>query len=228
MIYKNEYKLDLEDMSVYLSIPFIEQTKLKEFIHKDKLLTPRELLNALQRNISSMCKQQSNIYTISRIDNSLSILDNFYSKNKNNCSLIEFLTVYDYNSVPLIFEQISEIEFIQVIYNFYMLILLIDYLNISPKILSRNNEWLNIANKIYKRMPLVSEFYKTHYYFLINDIIPLIECYARNDILPLGQLLLKERQQYNIPPTRNIITKGPNDSTVLNLHNVMYSLRTDE
>ena len=82
MIYKNEYKLDLEDMSVYLSVPFIEQTKLKEFIHKDKLFTPRELLNALQRIISFSCKQQSNIYTISRIDNSLSILDNFYSKKK--------------------------------------------------------------------------------------------------------------------------------------------------
>ena len=160
MIYKNEYKLDLEDISVYLSVPFVEQTKLKEFIHKDKLLTPRELLNALQRNISSSCKQQSNIYTISRIDNSLSILDNFYSNNKNNCSLIEFLTVYDFDGIPLIFERISEIEFIQVVYNFYMFILLVDYLNIPPEILLKNNEWLNIANKIYKRMPHVSEFYK--------------------------------------------------------------------
>ena len=221
---KNKYKLDLEETSIYLSVPFVEQTKLKEFIGEDKSIIVLHLLNAQQVFLSSSTKKA----LILRLIRALIALDSLYSKEKSNFSIKEFLTIYNTRGVALVFEQLEDHAFSILLGNFYTLLLLIDYLNIPTWILLRNDEWLNIVEKVYNRMSTMSDYYKNQYIRSMKDIIPLIEKYSRSSILPLGQLLLRERRTRSIFPTRNILTKGPNDSTGLNLHNVMYSLRTDE
>ena len=225
---KNKYKLDLEETSIYLSVPFVEQTKLKEFIGQDKSTIIQELLNALQGVSLSRHVVLNRKGLILRLIRALIALDSLYSKEKSNFSIKKFLTVYNARGVALVFEQLEDHSFSILLGNFYTLLLLIDYLNIPTRILLRNDEWLNIVEKIYNRLSTMSDFYKNQYVMTIKDIIPLIEKYSRSSILPLGQLLLKERRTRSIFPTRNILTRGPNDSTGLNLHNVMYSLRTDE
>ena len=222
---RGKYILSLGITSIYLSVFFVENTKLKEWINEDTLIIRQKLLDLFRQRdpLKSMLIKHQSANILLLILSALSTLNQFYSKENNNLPVNKNLFSYYRLDVPLspeLFDQILE--------KLYILFFLIDYLEVDKNLLLQNDGWINFITEIYNTILFASDNIKQLHSSLINDVMSHIEEYLHLLTPRLGQLLLKERQRYNIPPKRNILTKGPNDSTGLNLHNVLYSLRTDE
>ena len=220
-----KYILSLGISSIYLSVFFVENTKLKEWINEDTLIIRQKVLDLFRQRdpLKSMLIKHQSANILLMISLALLTLNRFYSKEYNNLPINKNLSSYYSLGVPL-----SPELFDQVLEKLYILFFLIDYLEIDKNLLLQDDGWINFITELYNTILSASDNTKQLHASLINDVMSHIEEYLHLRKPRLGQLLLKERRRHNISPTRNIITRGPNDNTGLNLHNVMYSLRTDE
>ena len=155
------------------------------------------------------------------------MLNDIYSNEKQN-KLKAYITRSSYGATYPISDSVTSLQFLAIVGRLYLLFFLIDHLDIDERVLLQNDEWRNYIIDLYHILPSMKEKIKLqHSSSQLDKFLLRIEQHITHINSSLGSLLLQERQRYNIAPTRNIITRGPNDSTRINLHNVMYSLRTN-
>lgn len=229
MIYdyiNNKYRLNLEDIylsSISLSPLFVENTKLKDFIGEKSFIIREQLLN-------NVLNDSGYGNTLHGVSDALKALDTIYS-NVESTKLKKYLTKAVHGASHPISHLAADFQINAAIQKVYVLLRLIDFLKVDERVLLQNDEWRNYVIKLYENLPKIKEKIKIKYSASVSlnrlEKVSLhLEEYMNYINTSLGNLLLQHRQQQNIPPTRNIITKGPNDSTELTLHNVLYSLRT--
>lgn len=229
MIYdyiNNTYRLNLEDIylsSIQLSPLFVENTKLKDFVDEKSFIIREQLLSNVLYNENGYGN------TLHGVADALKTLDTIYS-NVNPTKLEKYLTKAVHGASHPISRLAADFQINAVIQKLYLLFLLTDFLDVDERILLQSEEWKHYVIKLYETLPKLKEKIPINHFTSLNrlnKILLRLERHMYYINISLGNLLLQHRQQYNIQPTRNIITKGPNDSTGINLHNVMYFLRTD-
>ena len=227
MNYNKQYIITIEHNCMLLSSSFVEETKLKEFARNDGSIFTQKLLDSLQqRNILKRSKMKNKIKA-SCLREALFTLNGLYLENKINYSLSRALFLFTNSKIPLTVEKINTLLYSQLSETIYILLLLIDFLDVDIKLLFQNKEWIDYMFKMYDTFHLISDKFKSTFSYLIDYITLLMNEYLLS-IISLGSLLLQERRKYNISPKRNILTRDPNDNTgMVHLHNVLYSLRIE-